>query len=107
MYTVITEFNLPPGVERAQLVKHLRNSIPVYEGYAGLIRKYISVDMEQGKGCGVYLWSSLEQAEAFYEMARPIMKKEMGHEPVIRFFECPIIVDNEKSEVWVDQDFGA
>ena len=94
MITAIVHWRADEGISREELLTRFRKSIPVYKGREHLLRKYICFDMEAHRGLGVYLWDDRAAADAFYEIARPMIKEETGYDPVVEFFDTPIIVDN-------------
>lgn len=101
MITAIVTWRAAPGEDRSSILARLRQSIPVYKGRAGLVRKYICLDLEHGRGFGIYLWETREQAEAFYAIARPIIRAETGHEPDVQLYDTPVVVDNLTGETLV------
>lgn len=101
MITAIVNWRVAPGTARKDLLERFKKSIPVYKGRPGLVRKYICFDVENNQGFGIYLWESREQAEAFYEMAKPIIRQETGFEPVVELYDTPIVVDNLTGETLV------
>lgn len=101
MITAVTKFRLPPGLSREAIIEHMQHTIPVYKGRPGLVRKYLCMKPEEGWGCGVYLWETREQAEAFFAVAREMIRKQTGSEPEITLLETPIVVDNVTGEVSV------
>jgi hypothetical protein len=101
MITAITKFRLPPGLAHAALIEDIKHSIPIYKDRPGLVRKYICIKPEEGWGCGIYLWETREQADAFFVMAREMLRKQTGAEPEITLLETPVIVDNLAGEVAV------
>jgi predicted RNase H-like nuclease len=101
MITAITRFKLRPGMSREEVIEDIQHSIPAYKGRAGLVRKYICIDHKEGWGCGVYLWETREQAEAFFTFAREMIRKQTGSEPEITLLETPVIVDNLTGEVTI------
>ena len=98
MITVIVDWQAPPQANREQLIEEFSESIPLYKGRDHLIRKYIVYDPETNAGKGIYLWDDRAAAEAFYAMAAPKIREETGHDPVISYFETPILVDNQTGE---------
>jgi len=98
MITAVVTWQVEPGISRAALLERLKRSIPVYRGRAGLVRKYICLDLEHDRGYGIYLWEDRESAEAFYAMARPIIRAETGAEPDIRLYDTAVVVDNFSGE---------
>lgn len=94
MFTAISRFKLRPGLSREALLADIEKSIPVYKGRPGLVRKYICLNVDEGWGCGVYLWETRELAEAFFAFARPIIREQTGADPEITILETPVVVDN-------------
>ena len=69
-------------------------------GDKGLLRKDF-LNGEAGGG-GVYYWTSLEAAEAWFSPAwRAEAKERFGAEPVITYYESYVTVDNIKGETIV------
>jgi hypothetical protein len=93
MITAIVRFQLRPGISREQALEEIRHTIPIYQKQAALIRKQISLDLERSQGMSVYLWKDRAAAEAFYEMARPILKQQTGHDPEITLHETQVLVE--------------
>lgn len=101
MITVIVHWIANEGLGRAEMIERLKKSIPAYQGHPHLLRKYICLDLAHGRGKGIYLWDDRQAAERFYEMARPILKQETGHDPEIEFLDTAVIVDNLTGETQV------
>ena len=96
MITAIVKWRATDDQSRDDILGKFRNSVSVYKGLDHLIRKYIVFSRDQDAlwGMGIYLWDDEKAAEAFYEMARPIIAEETGNEPEVTFYDTPIIVDN-------------
>src|SRR5262245_11311806 len=97
MVTAFVQFKLPPSMSRREAIDLYKASAPRYQSVSGLIRKYyIHGD---GGGGGIYLWKSREAAERLYnpEWCRMI-RERYGAEPVITYFDTPVIVDNALGE---------
>ena len=72
-------------------------SAPKFRGKPGLHCKYYLLELETGLGGGMYVWESREAAEAYFTAAwRARMSAELGHEPQVRYFEVPLVVDNTR-----------
>ena len=102
MLTVLVECPVREGMTREQAMEMVRETTHVYEGYPGLVRKYVCFDFERRINYGVYLWEDRTSAEAFYAMARPIIVEQVGGEPIINYFDTLVVVDNAASEIVVD-----
>jgi hypothetical protein len=107
LVTVFSKYPLRPGLDRETALKEIQETIHVYKGRDGVIRKYICLDWDNRVGYGVYLWNDREKAKAFYDFARPIIARQVGAEPEIMFFDTPIIVDNLTGEVIIDGEIQA
>jgi hypothetical protein len=101
MITAIVRFKLKPGTTQAAATEMFRNSVPRYQGRAGLVRKYYLFG--DGYGGGVYLWKSRSDAEQLYTPEwRDAIAERYGAPPEITLYESPVIVDNSTQEVLVD-----
>lgn len=102
MITAICSFPLRPGLTRAQAVKEMKESLPMYRGRAGLIRKYICIDLEQGRGCGIYLWEDRQSADSYFADVVPAIRRQIGADPQVTFFDTPVVLDNGTGEVIIE-----
>lgn len=76
---------------------------PKYREVAGLVRKYYLLTEDGGTGGGVYLWKSRADAEKLFTAEwKQFIKERYGAEPVISFYESPVIVDNLTGEISSD-----
>ena len=103
MITGISRFQLRPGLTREQALEEIQETIPVYKGRAGLVRKYICLDFDKRYGLGIYLWNDRQTAETFYAFARAKIKEQTGSEPEITLLDTPVIVDNLTGEVMIEK----
>ena len=66
---------------------------------ANLVRKHYLVS-DDGYGGGAYIWPSKEAAQRGHDVAwREGVKKRTGSEPVIRYFDLLMVLDNENGSV--------
>lgn len=101
MVTVIVQFNLPAPLARADAVKQFLSAAPIYQAMPGLIRKYYALSDDGTSGAGIYLWESRAAAERLYNGEwRERNTKKFG-EPVMTWYDCPMVVDNLTGEVIV------
>lgn len=99
MITAVVQFKLPEGTSREDVIKTFKASSPNYQGMPGLIRKYYLYG-EEGIAGGAYLWESREAAEAVYTADwRKMVAERYGSEPVIAYFDTPVVVDNVSGDV--------
>jgi hypothetical protein len=101
MITAIVKWRVNDGQSREEVLNKFKKSVSLYTGMDHLIRKYFvfSRDKDELWGMGIYLWDDESAANAFYEMAGPIIKKETGSEPEVTFFDTPMILENQTKEV--------
>jgi hypothetical protein len=102
MITVISKFQIRPGLTRDVALDEIQETIGWYQGREGCIRKYICMNWDEGYGYGVYLWSDRGLAEAFYAEATKEIERQTGAPPEITFFDTPVVVDNAAGQVIVD-----
>jgi hypothetical protein len=94
MITAIVKFPLPAGTNLEDARAMYEASAPNYENLPGLVRKYYLFS-EDGTGGGAYLWESRAAAEKLYSGAwRDSIRERFGADPVVEYFESPVIVDN-------------
>ena len=93
---IVAFVQFPKGEATAEEMRErYRSTAPKYQKVPGLIRKYYLLSEEAQSGGGVYLFDSQEAAEKLYTAEwRQYVKELYGAEPEIRYFECPVVVDN-------------
>src|SRR3954452_10571064 len=68
---------------------------PGYRGRAGLHAKAYLYAEDGSEVGGFYLWESREAAEELYTEAwRERVREVYGAEPVVRYFEAPVLIEN-------------
>ncbi len=102
MVTVIVQFKV--GDAKVEAVKEtFVDSVPRYQQVPGLLRKYYLLSDDGDTAGGVYLWKSREDAEALYTQEwKQMIKEKYGSEPVLSYFESPVIVDNQYGETHIE-----
>ena len=96
MITAIVNFKLPAEIDARKARELFKGSAPKYRGMKGLVRKYYLFDDAQRIGGGVYLWQSRADADAVYTTEwKAWITERYGAPPDIRYFETPVVVDNE------------
>ena len=94
-----------PRRSRADAIASAEKTAPTYVdlGGKGLIRKYY-LNGDAG-GRGVYLWSSLQAAKAWYTPEwETRVAAQFGAKPTVTYYENYVVVDNESREVRVERD---
>jgi hypothetical protein len=100
MITELVLFDLPRGISRDEVVAGMRQTAPGWRANAELIRKNYLYDAQANQAGGVYLWKTRAAAERGHDAAwRARLKRMYGSEPVIRYFETPLVVDNALQEL--------
>jgi hypothetical protein len=103
MITAIVNFRLPPEIDAKNAADLFKSSAPKYRGLQGLVRKYYLYDEQSRIGGGVYLWRSRADADAVYTPQwKAYIAERYGAPPEIRYFETPVVVDNESDKVIAD-----
>jgi len=93
------EFRHKPGATHAEILEEARASVPKWTGNAELVRKHY-VTGENGMGGAFYLWPSREAAERGHDSAwRAAVEKRTGAQPVIRYFDLFMLIDNVEGSV--------
>jgi len=100
MITELVMFDLPNGITREKVVADMRQSAPKWRENSDLIRKNYLYDPHNGQAGGVYLWKNKGAAMRAHDEAwRKKIVELYGSEPVIRYFETPLIVDNALQDI--------
>lgn len=95
MITEIVLFNLPDGMTREQVLANFRESAPRWRANGDLIRKNYLYDADNRQGGGAYLWKDIAAAKRWHGAEfRKLVRERYGSEPVIRYYETAIVVDN-------------
>jgi hypothetical protein len=101
LITAIVKFKLRHGLSYDEAIADIRHAIPLYQSQPALVRKQICLDLDAGEGRSFYLWRDRAAAEAFYDMARPILVQQTGAEPEIELLDTHVLVDNMNDEVFI------
>lgn len=99
MITALVQFRLPQRVTREKAQQLFLGSAPKYRETPGLIRKYYLLSEDGATAGGVYLWKSKKDAAGLYTKAwEDGLRERYGAQPVITYFESPVVVDNLTNE---------
>lgn len=95
MITEYVLFGVPAGITRAEVVQGMRDVAPRWRAETDLIRKTFIYDAAAGQAGAFYLWKNRQSAERAHGPEwRQGVRARYGSEPVIRYFDTPVIVDN-------------
>jgi hypothetical protein len=104
MITAMTTFTLPKPVTREQARAIFLSTAPKYRGVQGLLRKTYVLSQDGATVGGIYLWNSRAEAEAMYTDAwRAFVREKYGTEPIVTYFESPVVVDNVTQQILIDE----
>lgn len=88
-------FKSPQGKSRAEILEDAKHTLPRWQANAELLRKHYLLSEDGLEGGGVYLWPSREAAEKGHDAEwRAGVVKRTGAEPVIRYFDLLMLLDN-------------
>ena len=95
MIIAMTSFKLPAPISVDEARSIFNSTAPKYRGVPGLRSKHYILSEDGGTAGGMYVWESKRDAEAMYTEAwRDFVRGKYGTEPVVTYFECPVVVDN-------------
>lgn len=104
MITVFTTFTLPKPITREEARSIFLSTAPKYRGVQGLLRKTYVLSQDGGTAGGVYLWNSRPEAETMYtESWRAFVREKYGTDPVVTYFESPVVVDNVSRQILANE----
>ncbi len=95
MITEYVLFGLPAGITRDEVVQGMRDVAPRWRAEKDLIRKTFVFDPAANQAGAFYLWKNRQAAERAHDQAwRQGVRARYGSDPVIRYFDTPVVVDN-------------
>lgn len=103
MHTVMWTFRVPEGTTKAALRQTIEQTAHNYVNIPGLIRKYYGIADDGRSLCGIYLWRSRAQAEAFYTQEWvKLVTDRWGAPPLRTEWETPMVVESEAGRLVTD-----
>jgi hypothetical protein len=100
MLTAIVQFHLAEPMTVAEAKREFSASAPLYQTTPGLVRKYYLLSQDGLTGGGVYLWTSLADANrAYSDEWRQRVAQKYGSEPTVTYFHTPVTVDNTDGSI--------
>ena len=102
MILELVTFQSPAGWDRERVLEDAKAVIPRWTANRELARKHflLGIGEAEGTGAGVYLWPSVEAAKRAHDAAwREAVRQRTGADPVIRYFDLLLLVDNEQGRV--------
>ena len=99
MITEYILFTLPAGITREAVIQGMHDVVPRWLGRPALIRKTFVYDAAANQAGAFYLWQNIEAAKLAHDEAwRQGIRDKYGSEPVVRYFETPLVIDNALGE---------
>ncbi len=99
MIVAVVNFPLPQGMSFDVYKAKMMETVPRYQGTEGLVRKNYIYDGDRRLGGAVYIFKSRANAEACFS-EEWVKRVTAGYgKPDIRYFETPILIDNESRSV--------
>lgn len=103
MIITLTSFKLRAPVTRDEAVAIFRSTAPKYRDVHGLLRKHYVIADDGATVGGIYVWQSRADADAMYtESWRAFVRGKYGTEPVVTYFDSPLLVDNVAGQIVAD-----
>jgi hypothetical protein len=92
-------FKSPPGKTRDDILADARKTVPKWRANQELVRKHY-IESDDGYGGAFYIWPSRAAAERGHDADwRAGVRRRTGSDPVIRYFDLLMIVDNNTGTV--------
>ena len=90
---VVVSIPVPQGLTRAKIEATFRKVAPAYEAIPELKQKYFTVNDQTHRAGGIYLWTNLAAAKAFYTDAWRAGVVQTFHAPAeLTWFDAPLII---------------
>lgn len=95
MHSELVLFDLPEGLSREALVAGMHEVVPSWRGRPALVRKTFLYDPAARQAGALYLWTDRSAGEAAHgETWRARLRAAYGSDPVVRWFQTPLVIDN-------------
>lgn len=107
MITEYVLFDLPTGITRQEVLQGMQEVAPRWRAEPELIRKTFIFDPVANQAGAFYLWRRRADAERAHDAAwRERIRERYGSEPVVQYFETPLVVDNVLGQTLQAQDWA-
>ena len=98
MIITIVTFKIDKELTDSVLKEKFLETSPIYKDTPGLIRNYIC-DTSKNLAGGVYCFDNIGNAKNWFDEDRVKWITERYSAPDIKFYENPVIVDNNTDEI--------
>ena len=105
MITVIVTFKISEEINANILKEKFIETSNLYKDVKGLLRKDYISDFENCIAGGVYKFASRQDAKNWFDEDRINWIAERYSKPEIKFYENPVVVDNEKKKIFSWKEF--
>ncbi len=99
MIITIVTFNIDSKLTDSILKEKFLETSPIYKDTPGLIRKNYICDTSKNLAGGVYCFDNIKNAKNWFDEERINWITERYSKPDIKFFENPVIVDNNTDQI--------
>ncbi len=99
MFVVIVSFKI---AENEDIRNKFKETAPMYQKAKGLIRKNYLVNEEENLAGGVYIFDNKKNAHEWFDSRRIAYLTERYSEPIIKYFESPVEVNNDNNKIIVN-----
>ena len=99
MIIAVVKFKIPSELDDETLKEKFLETAPIYKDTAGLIRKNYICDTSKNLAGGVYCFNNIENAKSWFDEDRVTWITERFSAPDIKFYENPVVVDNNTDEI--------
>ncbi len=99
MIITIVTFNIDSKLTNSMLKEKFLETSPIYKDTPGLIRKNYICDTSKNLAGGVYCFDKIENAKNWFDKERVDWITSRFSRPDIKFYENPVIVDNNTDEI--------
>ena len=99
MIIAIVTFKIDGELTDSVLKEKFLETSPIYKDTRGLIRKNYICDTSKNLAGGVYCFDNLDNAKRWFDEDRVKWITERYSVPDIKFYENPVIVDNNTDEI--------
>ena len=99
MIIVIVNFKISNEINADLLKEKFLETSTLYQNVTGLQRKNYIADIDNSTAGAVYTFKSLKDAKNWFDEDRINWITERYSKPEIKFYDCPVVVDNEKKQI--------
>ena len=99
MIITIVTFDIDSKLTDSILKEKFLETSQIYKDTPGLIRKNYICDTSKNLAGGVYCFDNMENAKNWFDEERVNWITDRFSKPDIKFYENPVIVDNNTDEI--------